>query len=83
MKKDSKYMDRALQSRDPRFAKILGKLGYNRRDMRAEESDDPPISPEEELKILRAKYKEVFGRNAYYGWDIEALKTKLEGANNA
>lgn len=30
------YMDRAIKSRDPRFARVLGKLGYERSDMVAE-----------------------------------------------
>ena len=29
----SGYMTRALQARDPRFAQVLGRLGYDRRDM--------------------------------------------------
>lgn len=28
MKKNSGYMTRALQANDPRFARVLGKLGY-------------------------------------------------------
>lgn len=35
--KKSSYMDRAMKSRDPRFKQILGKLGYDRRDMVADE----------------------------------------------
>lgn len=35
--KKSSYMDRAMKSRDPRYAKILGKLGYSTRHMVPEE----------------------------------------------
>ena len=38
--KKSTYMDRAMTARDPRYAKILGKLGYERRDMVAEQPKD-------------------------------------------
>ena len=33
--KKTGYMDRAMRAADPRFARILGKLGYQRSDMTA------------------------------------------------
>ena len=47
------YMDRALKAKDPRFARILGKLGYERRDMVAAE----PVADDDDLAALRAEYQ--------------------------
>ncbi len=118
MKKNSKYMTRALKSRDPRFAKVLGKLGYDRRDMVSDDdavpknyqkqvenfhkqrdsfesavdlSNDPlvavdvdanlePFIPEEDLTSLRAKYRDVVGRQPYHGWNEETLRQKIKEA---
>jgi hypothetical protein len=74
--KSLSYMDRALRAQDPRYARILGKLGYGRRDMRARE----PLDPEEELKALREEYQDVVGKRAYHGWDAETLKAKIAEA---
>jgi len=35
MKSGQSYMDRAMRSPDPRFAQVLEKLGYARRDIRS------------------------------------------------
>lgn len=43
--KSQSYMTRALRARDPRFANILGKLGYERSDMTAADPEDTPESP--------------------------------------
>ena len=40
--KSISYMERAMRSRDPRYARVLGKLGYGRRDMRATEVVETP-----------------------------------------
>ena len=42
MAKSNSYMDRAMRSADPRFAHVLGKLGYQRSDLvaRAEKEED-------------------------------------------
>lgn len=75
--KSRSYMDRALRAQDPRYAHILGKLGYGRRDMRA--AAQAP-DPEEELKALREQYQDVVGKRAYHGWDAETLKAKIAEA---
>jgi hypothetical protein len=74
--KSLSYMDCALCAQDPRYARILGKLGYGRRDMRARET----LDPEEELKALREEYQVAVGKRAYHGWDAETLKAKIAEA---
>lgn len=78
MTKGSTYMDRALRSADPRFARILGKLGYQRSDVvaqaEAEQQDD-------ELSELRAQYQDVVGKRAYHGWSAETLREKIAEAS--
>lgn len=74
--KKSAYMDRAMKARDPRFARILGKLGYDRRDMQAE----PAAEPEEDIAAVRAEYLEVVGKRAFNGWDIPTLRQKMAEA---
>ena len=75
--KKSTYMDRALESRDPRFARILGKLGYERRDMVAAE----PVADDDEITALRAEYQDVVGKKAFHGWDAGTLREKIAEAN--
>ena len=74
--KKSTYMDRALKSRDPRFARILGKLGYERRDMVAAE----PVADDDDLAALRAEYQGVVGKKAFHGWDSGTLRDKIAEA---
>lgn len=74
MAKRSNYMDRALRSRDPRFARILGRLGYSRRDMVAE------AAPADDLSALREEYFEVVGKRPYHGWDAATLRAKIDEA---
>lgn len=74
--KKSTYMDRALESRDPRFARILGKLGYERRDMVAAE----PVADDDEITALRAEYQDVVGKKAFHGWDADTLRDKIAEA---
>ena len=74
--KTSTYMDRALKSRDPRFARILGKLGYERRDMVAAE----PVAEDDEITALRAEYQDVVGKKAFHGWDAGTLRDKIAEA---
>lgn len=83
MKKNSTYMDRAMQHRDPRFARILGKLGYTTTDMaKAETKPEPKLEPVEDtaadLTAMRSAYKEASGKFAHHTWDIAAIKAKLE-----
>ncbi|APZ53130.1 hypothetical protein [Salipiger abyssi] len=74
MKKSSGYMTRALAHRDPRFARILGNLGYEGRDMRA--ASEPEDTPDE-MAALRAEYEAVIGKRPFYGWDAETLRAKI------
>ena len=74
--KKSTYMDRALKSRDPRFARILGKLGYERRDMVAAE----PVADDDEITALRAEYQDAVGKKAFHGWDADTLRDKIAEA---
>lgn len=74
--KSQSYMTRALRAQDPRYARILGKLGYGRRDMQARQT----VAPEEELKALREEYQDVVGKRPYHGWDAETLKAKIAEA---
>ena len=73
------YMDRALKARDPRFARILGKLGYERRDMVAGEPTET-APKDDDLSSLRAEYQEVVGKKAYHGWGADALREKIAEA---
>ena len=70
----STYMDRALKSRDPRFARILGKLGYERRDMVA---DADPVDDGDDLTALRAEYQAKVGKKPFHGWGAETLREKI------
>lgn len=77
--KKSTYMDRAMQARDPRYAKILGKLGYERRDMvAAKPADEAP----DEMALLRAEYQDVLGKKPFMGWDADTLREKIAGAKS-
>ena len=69
------YMDRALKAKDPRFARILGKLGYDRRDMVA--ADEAGDAPADDLTALRAEYQEAVGKKPYHGWDADTLRAKI------
>lgn len=80
MTKSNSYMDRAMRSADPRFARILGKLGYQRSDMVAEAE---AAQAEDELTELRAQYQEAVGKRAYHGWDAETLREKIAEATEA
>ena len=70
------YMDRALKAKDPRFARILGKLGYERRDMVAAE----PVADDDDITSLRAEYQDVVGKKAFHGWDADTLRNKIAEA---
>jgi hypothetical protein len=72
------YMDRALKAKDPRFARILGKLGYDRRDMVA--ADDAGDSLADNITSLRAEYLDVVGKKAFHGWSADTLRDKIAEA---
>lgn len=73
------YMDKALRAKDPRFARILGRLGYERADM----VDDKSEEAEDDLTELRAEYQEAVGKRAYHGWDADTLRAKIAEASEA
>lgn len=76
MKKNS-YMDRAERARDPRFARVLGKLGYERRDMVALE-----LLGLNELPALREDYERAHGKRPFMGWDAATLREKIAAAKS-
>ena len=75
--KKSGYMDRAMRAADPRFARVLGKLGYQRTDMTAAKVEEAEAS---ELEALREEYKDAVGKRAYHGWSAEELREKIAAA---
>lgn len=68
------YLTRALQARDPRFAKIADRLGYGTRQIVAE------APKPDEMTMLRAEYERVIGRRPYMGWDAPTLREKVAAA---
>lgn len=72
----SNYHDRMMSARDPRYAKIADRLGYNRRDMQA-----APAAPAgEDIAGVRAEYEKAVGKKPFNGWDIPTLKAKIAEA---
>lgn len=72
MKKN--YYNRAMKASDPRFAKIAGRLHYERRDMVAASV----ASPVDETAMLRARYTDLAGKRPFMGWDAETLRKKIK-----
>lgn len=77
MAKHSGYMDRALRAQDPRYARILTKLGYARRDLVAK------AAPVDDLAGLREEYRAVIGKKAFHGWDAATIRAKIEEAQGS
>lgn len=87
--KRSTYMTRALKAHDPRFARVLGKLGYERSDMVApdplDHDDDgrkggSKKQTGDDLAALRQAYKAKVGKRPFMGWDADALRAKIAEA---
>lgn len=76
--KASNYMNRALKARDPRFARILGKLGYERVDIVSADNE-----ADDDIEQLRKEYQEVVGKRAFNRWDAATLKAKIAEAKDA
>jgi hypothetical protein len=79
------YMTRAMKSKDPRYARILSRLGYNRRDMvaadvQAGQKTQSEARADDDLTSLRADYQEAVGKKPYHGWDAETLREKIAEA---
>ncbi|RVO34820.1 hypothetical protein [Sinorhizobium meliloti] len=77
--KSQSYMTRAMRARDPRYATILGKLGYARADAVAA----PASSSDDPLTDLRKQYQDIVGKRPFHGWDAETLEAKLAEAKAA
>ena len=83
MKKNSGYMDRALRANDPRFARVLSKLGYERRDMQASEAPPVATPKHDEITLLRAEYDRLYRKRPFMGWDEAKLREKIAEAKAA
>lgn len=83
--KSQSYTTRAMRARDPRFASILGKLGYARGDMPAAEKPKaaPASSSDDPLPDLRKHYQDIVGKRPFHGWDAETLQAKIAEAKAA
>lgn len=85
----SGYYNRALRSNDRRYALVLEKLGYSRRDMVAqpkakETAPAPATEPAlSDLTALRSEYHRVVGKRPYHGWSAERLEKKIDEAKMA
>ena len=66
MKKNSTYMTRALQSRDPRFANVLGRMGY---------SAPADAAPEISMDLKKDELVEIAERE---GVSLDGSETKSE-----
>lgn len=80
--KINSYMTRAMKASDQRYARILGKLGYGRRDIVAAPAAAAPImqAPVDDLAPLRAEYESVVGKRPFMGWDADKLREKIAEA---
>jgi hypothetical protein len=73
--KNNGYMDRAERARDPRFARVLGKLGYERRDMVAAA---PTVA--DGIAAARDEYERALGKRPFNGWNVATLREKIAAA---
>lgn len=84
MRSKQSYMDRALRHKDPRYARVLDKMGYRTRHMVAASVPVETVADEaDELAQLRALYQEVMGKRPFHGWDAETLKAKMAEADQS
>lgn len=78
--KSNSYMTRALQAHDPRYARVLGKLGYERTDVQAAsagERSGAPAGSQDELTLARADYHAAFGKRPFHAWGVDELRAKI------
>ena len=82
MRSKQSYMDRALRHKDPRYARILDKMGYGTRHMVAQPALTPDPVPDgaDETAQLRARYQDVVGKRAYHGWGAAELQRRIDEA---
>ncbi|MCG7508878.1 hypothetical protein [Mesorhizobium retamae] len=77
--KSHSYMTRALQARDPRFARILGKLGYQ---TTAELEAVNQTRRATSIAELRDLYKTIVGKPPFNGWNAKQLREKIAAAQS-
>lgn len=94
MRSKQSYMDRALRHKDPRYARILSKMGYGTRHMVAQSASVPDPEDEDEtsapasvsdadaLKALRDEYQLKMGKRPFHGWDADELRERLAQQTN-
>lgn len=80
------YLDKAARSRDPRFAQILERIGYGRRDMRADPAtgylrSDMQASGDT-LEELRTAYQALKGRAPAASWDAAKIRRLIGEAQS-
>lgn len=87
--KRSGYMTRAIKARDPRFARVLDRLGYERTDLVASDPLDhdgdgrkgeAKTPAPDDIASLREAYEAKIGKRPFMGWDAKTLKTKIAEA---
>lgn len=69
--KHQSYFTRALNARDPRYARVFAKLGYRTADLVADQGVDLDIH------ALRDTYEKVVGKRPFNGWSAETLGEKI------
>jgi len=68
--KHQAYYNRALTSRDPRYARIFEKLGYSTANLVAEGGTT-------DIQALRDLYEQALGKKPFNGWDAATLNAKI------
>lgn len=76
--KTSSYMTRALRAADPRYARVLEKLGHGA--AKAPKPAAPTRDPDDGLVALRAEYEHLVGKRPFMGWDADKLREKIAEA---
>jgi len=74
-----------MRARDPRFATVLGKLGYSHtaeptKGSKAQKRQTVAAVPASDLPELRKQYQEIVGKLPFNGWDAEMLRAKIAEA---
>ena len=85
--KHQAYFTRALKANDPRYARVFGKLGYDRADIVSDDAaaGDPAGTggAADDLEQLRAEYQAALGKKPYHGWDAATLREKIAEAKGS
>lgn len=76
--KHQAYYTRALQSKDPRFARIFEKMGYSTTALQADNTVQPV-----DLSALRDEYEKVLGKRPFNGWDADELNSRIAKARES